>query len=352
MTKLNILTKKQKKQIPIIRDKWIKKALHSEMDINKATEMTKWLYEFCNLEEPTIINLDSPYAIQLAANILNKNAGNVGEQVREKVWEQVREKVRDQVGDQVWEQVGEKVKEQVREKVKEQVRDQVGEQYLEFYPFSSNSLSDDAGWGSFYDFFTNIKIINNKKFNKYLDYLNSGIFMSIQLKKLCLNCKSPSFINRDEKNRLHCITDYALHWDDGYGQHYVHGVFFSPKLFQQFFINKKFKGEDIIKLKNTEQKTAIIQHYGYESIIKSIPNLKTIDTKTVRSKVTNKNTNYQLLEFDLDGQQCRIIKVECHTEHKPTFLGIPIEKQTETCMGAIAWTFGINTDDYLLEMET
>jgi len=163
--------------------------------------------------------------------------------------------------------------------------------------------------------------------------------------------RPPTFINRDEKYRLHSTYDYAIVLKDGYGLHYVHGVFFSPELFNQFFKEKSFTGKDILQLKNTEQKAVLIQHYGYQQILSDV-NAKVIDTYKTKSKVTQKPVICELIEFQLDNTTLRLVKVEDHSVHKITTLGVPIEDSTKTCLGALAWTFGMKEEEYNLLVET
>lgn len=222
---------------------------------------------------------------------------------------------------------------------------QVRRKKINFYTTSYDCLTWSSGWVSFYEYFKTIGIVEHNLFNKYVDYMNSGVFMSIFLDGLAVVCRCPSFVMRDDRYRLHCTTDAAIAWTSGYKQHYVHGVFFDEDLFRTIFIDKKYSSKDILSIKNHEQKAAVIQVFGFEEIIDEIKDKKILDEVFETSKQDGKPVHYQVLEFDLDGIKRRVVKVECHTEHKTTVIGVPIEKQTETCKGAIAWTFGLNPDE-------
>jgi hypothetical protein len=112
-------------------------------------------------------------------------------------------------------------------------------------------------------------------------------------------------------------------------------------------------GSEILMVKNTEQKAVLIEHYGYEKILKELKDVKVLDEVNDFSKVDNKPVKYQVLEFDLDRVILRFVRVEDHSTHKVTCLGVPRNEQTKTCKGAIKWTFGLDEkEDYAPVIET
>jgi len=42
--------------------------------------------------------------------------------------------------------------------------------------------------------------------------------------------------------------------------------------------------------------------------------------------------------------------VEDHSVHKKTFLNVPIQDDTDSTMGAIAWTFSMPKEEYISKM--
>ncbi|MEK6879324.1 MAG: hypothetical protein AABY22_06935, partial [Nanoarchaeota archaeon] len=183
-----------------------------------------------------------------------------------------------------------------------------------------------------------------KLFEEYLDLGNSNIDFLITFEGIAFISKPPIFTGWDNKNRMHCINDYAVYYKDGYGQHYIHGVYFEPKLFDKFFKTKNYTSKEIMILNNTEQKTALIQELGFNSIMGEIKNKKFLD-KSLKywNNDKNKPVEYELFEFELSSNLIqRCLKVEWWEKgiKRQTVLGIPREKQTETCEGARAWTYG------------
>jgi hypothetical protein len=48
----------------------------------------------------------------------------------------------------------------------------------------------------------------------------------------------------------------------------------------------------------------------------------------------------------------RLLKLEDHSTHKHVILNVPVAPWTQTCRGAIAWTFGMREEEYAPLMET
>ena len=86
---------------------------------------------------------------------------------------------------------------------------------------------------------------------------------------------------------------------------------------------------------------------------------------TYISKITGKKVHYELYDLYLtegelrqiatgtasvdhfiDNNVLRVIVVEDHSTHKKVFLGVPVQPDTDNCMGAIAWTFTMSKEDY------
>jgi len=227
----------------------------------------------------------------------------------------------------------------------------VESQGLELATFCYYSECWDKSWLAFYDYFNKIGILKNAAFDKYIKLSEGNMFMWVALQGYAIVSKPPIVILRDEQNRMHNIDNYAIQFKDGYGQHYIHGVFFSPELFDKFFVKKDFNSKDILSLRNAEQKAVLLQEYGFESVIKDI-DAKVIDVYNGKSQITGKPVKYELIDFKIDELECRAVKVEDHTMHKIVTLGVPRLKETEDCLGAIAWTFNLTKEEYKLKIES
>jgi hypothetical protein len=173
--------------------------------------------------------------------------------------------------------------------------------------------------------------------------------------KLCYISRPPIFLSRDESNRMHCTADYAIYFKDGFGLHYIHGVYFTPEDFEKF-VKTKPTPRDIININNAEQRAVLFELYGIDYVLDELPNKKILASKRGDfNKNKNKPVEYELFEYDFSSNfRHRAIKVQWWESNRlrTTILGLPNEEQTETITGALAWTFGLDKKDYNLECET
>ena len=218
----------------------------------------------------------------------------------------------------------------------------------------------DLGWISFYDYFNRIGIHQNKLFLELKELSKCGIFMSIQFEKVCFISKPPVFLKRDSEGNMHCDSDYAIYFKDGFGLHYLYGIYFSPEDFNKYIKDKKANGGDIIKLENAEQRAALIKLYGYERLINWFPNLKVRDMETVKG-IDGKMKNHILYQFHFGKEDMKIqntgdmtvyvgstplfrqdivycfLSLDDHSTNKKYYLGIP--DTFHKVKDALAWTF-------------
>jgi len=370
------LTAKQKKLIPVYQKKWHDQFFSLTFDEQKARKFVKWLYKLIDKKEPTVVILDSPLAVQLAINILKFNKERIWEQLWRRLWGQLDEQLRGQLDEQLERQLWEQLNKQLREQLLGQlinqfhgkrIDKQLGRQLLGklWRQLDKNKLKcfqfdywGDISWFgylAFYDYiyeelFPEIKI---PIFEQYREFSKANINFLVTFENIAFISKPPVFINFDEKDRLHCKNDFAVLYADGFGTHFVNGVFFEKELFIKAFKENNMSGSEILMVKNTEQKAVLIEHYGYEKILNELKDVKVLDEVNDFSKVDNKPVKYQVLEFNLDGAILRFVRVEDHSTHKVTCLGVPRNEQTKTCKGAIKWTFGLDEkEDYAPVIET
>jgi len=218
-----------------------------------------------------------------------------------------------------------------------------------FSPLHEWSQCINLGQISMYDFFRRIGIDCND-FKRCCNFFVNSPFYTIVLDEgYCLVSKPPIKMLRNEKGELHSITEPAIQFKDGYCQCYVDGVNFENDLFKKLFIKRLMKPEEILAIKNHEQKVCAIKYIGFENIIKSIPNL------IIKDKFTHnyygKEYNYILYQFKMDEITYRYIQCPDYSTDRIYYLSVPITKQTETAKGAVAWGYEEEDADYWQEME-
>jgi hypothetical protein len=373
------------------------------IDRNKAISGIEWLYKLAGYEKPIIVFLDSPMACQYGVNflkiILKGNAegiknlaqvraqvraqvwaqvgaqvraqvraqvgAQVGDQVGAQVWDQVWAQVRAQVRAQVWDQVGAQVGDQVGAQVRAQVRAQVGDQVraqvwdqvgaqvgdhekLSYESFSSYANIGDLGWISFYDFFTQIGVINHKDFNELKELMLSGIYDMIQLNGFCIVSELPKKILRNNLNRLHSLEESAIDFKDGYSQHYINGVFVTPELFDAL-LNKRYTLENFIAEKNEETKAACLfymrEKWGEDYLVSFFSDhLKEVDTyvdkkdeRYLAGTIGGMNIGvYTLFKGNLNGIKLAYIRCYCPSSDRMFYLGVdPAQKNAKDAIASL-----------------
>jgi len=130
---------------------------------------------------------------------------------------------------------------------------------------------------------------------------------------------------------------------------------------------KEINGKDIIKIKNVEIRATLIKFFGYDNLIKEL-NAKLIDAKDEFNNIDNLPLTNELWEFEMEIERRRVrrferneltnlmkfrfVKVEDWSTRKKVCLGVPINEQTNTVLGALAWTFGMTEEEYVLNIQT
>lgn len=222
------------------------------------------------------------------------------------------------------------------------------------FPYSSEDAYDMfyLDWVASYDAFQRLGMFNCDEFSTYRELMKANIFTWLPFSDYAVICMPPTFIRMDERGTLHRLSGPAVVFPDGYKQHWVRGVFFPADLFTKFFEDKSFTGRDILNLWNVEQKSVLIQHYGYDMLMDDLQQKIVLDVDEVISQVTGEPAKGELIDGVLDENRVRFVWVEDHTTHKVVTLGVPIAPETETCRGAIAWTFGMSEEEYTLDFES
>jgi len=275
--KLEILSFEQEQKMMQVKDFWLNYIFSCQNQVNKEAAKIgiDWLYKLAGKNEPVIVHVDSPMACQYAVHyletytkVIEKLMGELSEPARD----QVRDRVRDQVRDQVWDQV------------RDQVRAQVRARNLEFQPFAwiqGGSIADYY-WVSFYDFFTQIGVIDHAGFNQFKNILLSGIYDMIQLNGYCIVSSLPTKIIRNATGRLHNPTGPAIEFADGYAQYYVNGRALPEWIWEKAAAGEITK-EMFLQEPNSEIKGGIYEVLGQKKMMDLLGAVE-IDTRTITHK--------------------------------------------------------------------
>ena len=309
--KLEKLTTEQEKLMYAKRDFWLDYifSCKNSIDKEKAKIGIEWLYEFSKLSKPVIIYVDSPMSCQVAVmylkEFLKQTPNNVGANVWDNVWANVR--------------------------------DNVGANYESFCSYGSIS---DYGWVSFYDFFTEIAVLNNSDFNKFKDILLSGVYDMIQLNGYCVVSDMPCEIFRNADGRLHNTSGAAITFKDGYCQYYINGVAISKEIHEKL-TTQSYTFEDWTKEENEEIKSVVLFFYedkfGGEYVFRFLSqHLKEVDTFVDKKESkylegTTKGMNvgvYTLFKGNVNNIDIAYVRCYCPSTDRMFFLGVTPEINT------------------------
>ena len=235
----------------------------------------------------------------------------VWSEVESKVWSEVESKVESEVESKVWSKVRSEVESKVWSKVESKVWSEV--ESKDRHAFNSTLAQwsfaglSDAGWLSFYDYFSRIGVIHNETLHKLIKAARSGMNLAAFCSDAVYVVKPPVFCNRDEEKRLHCTTGPALVYGDGFGVYCVHGVSFSKEDFDKHVLGSS-SAKEVLALSNVEQRAAIIEHRGINYFYSSM-NCKVIDVWNTAQRGSGQPTTLSLATTDL-GAPIRLLHVE------------------------------------------
>ena len=240
MKKLNKLSSSQIQKIEQIKSKWINHYLNSGYETNyeKLRPLIDWTYQKAGLKsKPFIFIADGYFSQKIMINY---------------IIQYLKMDLFDTL----------KIAGQITNQVASQVTNQVRSQKLQFIEQWFGVWN--AGWLSFYDYFDEINIIENKEFTNYKTLQLEG-FSIVLFELFVVICKMPKKTLRDDSNRLHSVSDAAIQWRDNQNQYFIHGVNFEKKLWDKVS-ERKLTAKQVLGIKNIEQRFATIRHYGMDAI--------------------------------------------------------------------------------------
>ena len=204
--KLSKLSPQQKERLPQIRKEYIDKFLtFSEVNKEKAIKVITFAYSLINKPCPSIYKVSSPKAGQLLANKM-KGTKN------------------------------------------------------KFYTFGSFLTIGWASFYAYYDAFVEFGIITESKFPKYLklrEFVDSGIFLTIEFENAIIVIEKPIFIKR-LNGRMHCTDGPAIKWRDGYEMYFINGRCMPKEIFSRCLSGRITK-KDFIQEENEDIKAGIYE---------------------------------------------------------------------------------------------
>ena len=348
---LKELTKEQKDLKKVIKDKWIAQLTSQKIDKEKIREGVEWMYQIAKIQKPKVIILRSPLEIQLGANLLNKQEmrQEVEQEVWQEVWQEVEQEVRQEVEQEVWQEVWQEVEQEVRREVEQEVE---RDKKLKVFNFGYYLSAWYYDWFSFSDFFTEIGVLKNEKFNRMKELMLAGIYETIQLDGYCFVSLPPISV-RKSNNRLHSDHFPAVKFADGYSVYALHGVRFPKELWTKV-VSREMPMEEILKIVDIDQRVQAMKYAknGIRDFYKS-QNGKCVDSLD-KLDIEARHVHYELWEIpkgEIFTQTVFFALYDCPSaqakgEVREYAKGVPACK---TVAEAMSW--GMSSDDNVISPE-
>jgi len=386
------LTKEQKKMMPVWAEKWIKIGLKTgKTDWKTFDKYMPICFKKAGLEYPKrVVRVSSPLvgalAASIAGKILNSNAvngavgdavvgavngavggavddavggavdnavhgavhdavrGAVNDAVVGAVDNAVHDAVRDAVDDAVGGAVHNAVHGAVHNAVRDAVDGAVSDAKLKWHYWFGGQFWVGYGywfWGgpAFVSFFTKVCKLELSKDIMERAEAYQKVCQSVNYiwpnKDFVMVCARPQKINRDERGRLHSLTEKSIEYPDGWGLYHINGVRFDENLWKKV-VNKELSGQEIMKIQDMEQRMIALKYYGAENLLKDF-NTKQID------KSERGNELYGINGL-IPDREVKLLKYSCPSTERVYVKFVPFE--IKGADEANAWCFQITTEEY------
>ncbi len=168
-------------------------------------------------------------------------------------------------------------------------------------------------------------------------------------------CERPGTINRDAQGRLHSTTGPAIGWR-GWGVYAVHGIRLPAWLIEE---PARLTVDAIHQETNAEIRRVMIELYGLDRYVRDAQ-FEVLDTDVDpvgQPRRLLRRDDVMVVELtnsteDADGTR-RKYHVACEPSLRPMMAGGRLgEPQKATALNAVASTYGMRGEDYVLAMET
>lgn len=285
--KLESLTPEQEATIPVFREKWLN-MFYKDQSIDKelATKQVKWLYKFCNLEEPKVYFMDSPIGCQVLIQHLKDPSKEISFKI-----ENFESKC--------------------------------------FYGDVS-----DYGWVAMYDMIQNLNFFTDydwSNFDEFKKLLESGIYELYAFDEFCVVCSKPK-VFQDEQNRLHCEDGPAVIFNDGFEMFFWKGIHIP----ENWIMDKNSITSEVIMSETNAEKRRCLQEIVGAKRFAELLGIEVIDSDT--DDCSNQMSLWKTKEKDsIINDFIYYYQCICPSTMREYFLCVP-----PTCKNvwdAKAWTF-------------
>ena len=205
----------------------------------------------------------------------------------------------------------------MRDNVWANVSDNVRDNVV-FESFSTNDFTSNGGWVSFYDFFTETKVLNNDTFNEYKSHVPHLGFLSMLYENVAIVVRNPIKVTKDSNGLMHSTTEPAIIFANGLGLNYIHGREVPNKYFDIENISKDM----FLMEENENYRAAMYEILGEEKVL-NLLGAEVVHQKVFKHRVLNRDQECEIEEetlilyktkevfFEIDNQPYAWVKYIC-----------------------------------------
>ncbi len=274
------------------------------------------------------------------------------------VWASVRASVRASVWVSVWNSVGDSVWRSVGDSLGYELMDSIGDSVWDAcWDIGTDSLSEsisdsvsqsgygqhDAGWLALCAYFRDVVGLTEQVAplaGLIEQARHSGWYLAHE--KICWISERHNLLCRDERGRLHNLSGPAVAYPDGWAIYAVHGVRVPATIIEH---PERITADKILAQQNTEVQRVMLEVMGHDRFLSD-----------AEAKPISTDSAGELFRIDLPyDEELVLVRVvnataEPNGEFKRYILRVPPEMQT--AREAVAWTFGLTSDEYCPRVES
>lgn len=346
MSRIEQLTGTQREALPAYLRKWLEIGLSTEtLDREAARRSIDRLYAWMQLDAPEIVWCKSPYA---AVDSCLHGLHEAGPSISEPIRIATTGETLNTLAPGVWNEIAAALRIPVSVTVADRVADPLASQVLTGRRgnMPRNAFIGglfDAHNAAFYDFARGqLGLVVETEGAARLGDVGRQAGWVIPCAKVCFVAKRPTRICRDEQGRLHSADGAAIAHGDGHRLYAWKGIFVPRDVILE---PGKITAERVDAERNTELRRCLIERMGADRYFKSAGATLVHEDRTGRlwHKTFNTRDVWAVVEV-VNGT------AEADGSTKHYFLHVP--PRCRTAREAVAWTYGLRTDEYELLVRT
>lgn len=195
--------------------------------------------------------------------------------------------------------------------------------------------NQDCAWLGFYQFFRDevgLEVCN--KLNGLIELTEHSGWLNVYEDTVVFQHR-PELIKFDAEKRLHCEDGPAIRYRDGYSIYSWHGTRIPAEWIEK---KSELTAKTALTWQNIEQRRCACEILGWAKI------LRELDAKVIDEDADPEIGTLVEVNIPEVGKE-RFLKVLCGTKRE---FALPVPPNMETALDAQAWTWGMDTKEFVI----